>query len=234
MKCSDSTAKLDAALAKAQQQLKPAVKSARGHGYDYAALEEVTESAVEALSANGISFSQGIEETEEGKLRCVTRLSKDGEWIITYCPLRVATKGRNNEMQELGSAYTYGRRYALQALVGIAPITKKDFEKRQAREEQSWGRDDDGASAGPRPGKTVEAAPIPPSTVSSTPSPAFAELETIKKDLKKLGADFDLVNDFVIMQAGHKSIKEIAESEPGRIPALITHVSKNIKNFMKP
>ena len=80
----------------------------------------------------------------------------------------------------------------------------------------------------------MEAAPIPPSTVSSTPSPAFAELETIKKDLKKLGADFDLVNDFVIMQAGHKSIKEIAESEPGRIPALITHVSKNIKNFMKP
>jgi len=222
MKCSDSTAKLDAALAKAQQQLKPAVKTARGHGYDYAALEEVTESAVEALSANGISFSQGIEETEEGKIRCVTRLSKDGEWIITYCPLRIATKGRNNEMQELGSAYTYGRRYALQALVGIAPITKKDFEARKAREEQSWGQDDDGASSGPKPGQKARKAS----------APSFANLDSIKKDLVKLGVEFDLVNDFTMMKEG-KSIAEIARSQPERIPMMIQYIKDNPKNFQQ-
>jgi len=224
MKCSDTTAKLDAALAKAQQQLKPAVKTARGHGYDYAALEEVTESAVEALSANGISFSQGIEETDDGKLRCVTRLSKDGEWIMTYCPLRVATKGRNNEMQELGSAYTYGRRYALQALVGIAPITKKDFDKRQAREEQSWGQDDDGASSGPRPEQKSKKA--------NTPSPSFANMESIKKDLVKLGVEFDLVNDFTMMKEG-KGIAEIARSQPERIPMMIQYIKSNPSNFQK-
>ena len=236
MKCSDNTAKLDAALAKAQQQLKPAVKSARGHGYDYAALEEVTESAVEALSANGISFSQGIEETEEGKLRCVTRLSKDGEWIITYCPLRVATKGRNNEMQELGSAYTYGRRYALQALVGIAPITKKDFEKRQAREELSWGKDDDGASAGPKPSEAKKAAPVSaPATPNPEPaSPAFAQMDKVKKKLQTIGADFDLVNDWVQVNAGGKSISSLAKSEPERIAPMLQYVKNNIDKFQLP
>ncbi len=145
---SDNTAALDAALAKAQSDLKPAVKTARGHGYSYAALEEVMEAAIEALSNNGISFIQGIEELEDGKVRCVTRLAKDGEWVTTYCPLRVASNGRNNEMQELGSAYTYGRRYALQAAVGIAPITERDFEERKAKT-PPWGNDDDGSSEAP-------------------------------------------------------------------------------------
>ena len=62
---SDNTAALDAALAKAQSDLKPAVKTARGHGYNYAALEEVMEAAIEALSNNGVSFNQGIEELDK-------------------------------------------------------------------------------------------------------------------------------------------------------------------------
>ncbi len=230
---SDTTAALDTALAKAQSDLKPAVKTARGHGYNYAALEEVMEAAIEALSNNGVSFNQGIEEMEEGKMRCITRLAKDGEWIITYCPLRVASKGRNNEMQELGSAFTYARRYALQGIVGIAPITEQDFNKRKALEAQSWGADDDGASSGPKPAAQAKKPKPQAKAQTSNGAPAFAELETIKRDIKKLGADFDLVNDFVVTQAGHKTIKELAESEPGRIPGLITHVSKNIKNFMK-
>lgn len=220
MKFSDNTAALDAALAKAQSDLKPAVKTARGHGYNYAALEEVMEAAIEALSNNGVSFNQGIEELEDGKMRCITRLAKDGEWIITYCPLRVASKGRNNEMQELGSAFTYARRYALQGIVGIAPITEQDFNKRKAIEAQSWGSDDDGASSGPKPGVAAPRAK----------PPQFSALETIKSDLKKLGADLELVQDFVLLQK-KVTLSQLAEKEPGSIATLVSHIRDNIKNF---
>tara|TARA_Y100000114_G_C11757268_1_gene327587 strand:+ start:1200 stop:1910 length:711 start_codon:yes stop_codon:yes gene_type:complete len=235
MRCSESTAALDAALAKAQQQLKPAVKTARGHGYDYAALEEVTESAVEALSANGISFSQGIEETEDGKLRCVTRLSKDGEWIITYCPLRVATKGRNNEMQELGSAYTYGRRYALQALVGIAPITRKDFEKRKAREEHSWGQDDDGASSGP----AQHSVPVKYSKKNNAqakkdPSPKGGDYERTISQLEGKGVSIHLLDSWM-HENKNVSLERFVEDYPEKAQAVISWATndKNIEQFQE-
>lgn len=236
MKFSDNTAALDAALAKAQSDLKPAVKTARGHGYNYAALEEVMEAAIEALSNNGVSFNQGIEELEDGKMRCITRLAKDGEWIITYCPLRVASKGRNNEMQELGSAFTYGRRYALQGIVGIAPITEQDFNKRKALEAQSWGKDDDGASAGPKPSEAKRAAPVsaPAAPNQGTASPAFAQMDKVKKKLQTIGADFDLVNDWVQVNAGGKSISSLAKSEPERIAPMLEYVKNNIDKFQLP
>lgn len=217
---SDNTAALDAALAKAQSDLKPAVKTARGHGYNYAALEEVMEAAIEALSNNGVSFNQGIEELEGGKMRCITRLAKEGEWIITYCPLRVASKGRNNEMQELGSAFTYARRYALQGIVGIAPITEDDFNKRKAVESKSWGADDDGASSGPSNSVSRK----------KPPAPQFSALQTIKSDLGKLGADLDLVQDFVLLEK-KVTLSQLAEREPGSIATLVSHIRDNIKNF---
>tara|TARA_Y100000589_G_scaffold276296_2_gene270771 strand:- start:252 stop:872 length:621 start_codon:yes stop_codon:yes gene_type:complete len=142
MRWSDTTAKLDAALAEAQKQLQPAVKKARGHGYSYAGLDEVMDSAMKCLTSAGCSLSQGVDWVN-GDMVMVTRIACSGEYLLTYFPMTAEGGKRLNAMQAMGSASTYGRRYAIQCALGIAPITEQ-----QAAELQVSFRDDDGASSG--------------------------------------------------------------------------------------
>ena len=141
MRWSDTTAKLDAALAEAQKQIQPAVKKARGHGYSYAGLDEVMDSAMKCLTSAGCSLSQGIDWLN-GEMVMVTRIACSGEYLLTYFPMTAEGGKRLNAMQAMGSASTYGRRYAIQCALGIAPITEQ-----QAAELQVSFRDDDGASS---------------------------------------------------------------------------------------
>ena len=142
MRWSDTTAKLDAALAEAQKQIQPAVKKARGHGYSYAGLDEVMDSAMKCLTSAGCSLSQGVDWLN-GEMVMVTRIACSGEYLLTYFPMTAEGGKRLNAMQAMGSASTYGRRYAIQCALGIAPITEQ-----QAAELQVGFRDDDGASSG--------------------------------------------------------------------------------------
>ena len=142
---SDTTAALDEAMAVALSQIAPAVKTARGHNYSYAALDEVIDSAMTALTSNGIALSQGIE-WQENRMVIVTRIAFKGEWMKIYFPM-VADEGkRMNGMQALGSASTYARRYAIQCALGIAPITEN-----KAASLNLSARDDDGVRAGVAP-----------------------------------------------------------------------------------
>lgn len=176
MKTSEATSNLDQALSKAQAQIDPAIKNARGHGYDYAALEEVMAACMKAITDQGMCLNQGMVEKDAGRWVCVTRLAKDGEWIMTECSMIVNSSGRNVPMQELGSAYTYARRYATQALLGIAPIKKEDVER------FGWGADDDGASSGvplhPRNGNRAQnSAPQPIAMQAPAQPQQFPNLE---------------------------------------------------------
>ena len=141
MRWSDTTAKLDAALAEAQKQIQPAVKKARGHGYSYAGLDEVMDSAMKCLTSAGCSLSQGIDWLN-GEMVMVTRIACSGEYLLTYFPMTAEGGKRLNAMQAMGCASTYGCRYAIQCALGIAPITEQ-----QAAELQVSFRDDDGASS---------------------------------------------------------------------------------------
>ena len=61
-------------------------------------------------------------------------------------------------------------------------------------------------------------------------SPQFSTLQTIKSDLKKLGADLELVQDFVLLQK-KVTLSQLAEKEPGSVATLVSHIRDNIKNF---
>lgn len=117
MNQSESINELAAALAKAQAEIKTAPKERlnphfRSH---YADLVAVWDACREALAANGLSVVQSPEYAD-GRILVTTRLiHKSGQWLEGTVSLRPS----KDDPQGAGSAITYGRRYALAAMVGV-------------------------------------------------------------------------------------------------------------------
>lgn len=111
-----------AALAKAQGQMKNATLNKVNPHFrsKYADLAGIRDTVVPALTANGIAVVQtlGRIANSAGEVHdCVsTRLLHiSGQWIESVCPLPSTP-----DMQKMGSAITYARRYSLSAICGIA------------------------------------------------------------------------------------------------------------------
>ena len=118
--------KLATALAKAQGEITGARKTSKNPFFksDYADLYECIEATRPVLSKNGLSIVQ----TNDGVhvlgstvfLHVGTMLMHtSGQWIRSYVPLPIDTPVNAHK---LGSAMTYGRRYGLSAMVGIAQM----------------------------------------------------------------------------------------------------------------
>ena len=118
--------KLATALAKAQSEIIGARKTSKNPFFksDYADLFEVLEATRPILSKHGLSIVQ----TNDGVhvlgstvfLHVGTMLMHtSGQWIRSYVPLPIDTPVNAHK---LGSAMTYGRRYGLSAMVGIAQM----------------------------------------------------------------------------------------------------------------
>ena len=121
MNKSEGIAGLAAALAKAQGQMKGAVKDSANPFFKskYADLASVVEAIRSAFSANGLSYIQTVQSSELDEVRVETMiLHSSGEWIS--CGV-LALPVSKNDAQGYGSALTYGRRYSLSAAVGVAP-----------------------------------------------------------------------------------------------------------------
>lgn len=125
MNQSETIEKLAEALAKAQGQIgsfktdgKAQVRSEKGNfSYKYATLTAVLDACRAPLSENGLSIVQ-FTEGGPADVTVTTRLiHSSGQWLESSLTVR-ATKP---DAQGLGSAITYGRRYSLMAMVGIAP-----------------------------------------------------------------------------------------------------------------
>jgi len=120
MKTSDSIAAIAAAFAEAQGTLKGATKDAKNPHFrnDYATLASVIDAGRESLAKHGLAVLQGLS-SAEGALIVTTRLlHKSGEWIEDSLAVPLA----KHDAQGMGSAATYGRRYALAAMLGIAQV----------------------------------------------------------------------------------------------------------------
>lgn len=132
---SDLINEIAAALAKAQGQIEGAKKSSSNPFFKskYADLAECWNTCREALTANGISVIQMPEEiNENGRLNITTMLAhSSGQYISSTLTMTVTKL----DPQAIGSAITYGRRYALAAMVGLAQ-EDDDGEKAMARQEK--------------------------------------------------------------------------------------------------
>lgn len=117
MNKSESINELSSALAKAQAEIPVALYDSRNPHFkaDYASLSSFLKAAKPHLSKHGLSVSQ-LPETIDNKHYLTTMLMhSSGQYISsTFC--LILTK---NDMQGLGSAITYAKRYGLDAMLGI-------------------------------------------------------------------------------------------------------------------
>lgn len=137
-----------AALSKAQDEIKVAVKDANNPFFKskYANLQAVIESSRPALCKNGLSVTQQLMPNEAGQDYLVTTLChSSGQWISSYMKINPL----KTDIQSLGSYITYARRYSYAALVGV----------------YDGQEDDDGASASAF-AATLNTKPVQPSLIS--------------------------------------------------------------------
>ena len=108
-----------AALAKAQQAMGKALKQSNNPHFrsKYADLGNVMDACLPALNAHGIAVIQPVVMTEHGNAVRTTLIHESGESLSCDVPLLLG----KNDMQGLGSAITYARRYGLMSMAGIAP-----------------------------------------------------------------------------------------------------------------
>lgn len=113
-------ANIYAALAAAQAEMGAALKDSVNPAFKskYADLASVIEAVRGPLTRHGISYHQPMVESEFGRgVKTVLSHGESGTHIECVVPI-IAGK---NDMQGLGSAITYARRYGLMAMAGIAP-----------------------------------------------------------------------------------------------------------------
>jgi hypothetical protein len=132
MKTSLDIDQLSTAIAMAQGVLKnpPKLKTNPHFKSQYVDLSDGLAAVRECFSKQGLSFIQGTSVTEAGMIVLHTRIAhKSGQWIESDYPV-----GGLGRPQEMGSAMTYARRYALFAMVGVAGEDDDDGNAAQAAE----------------------------------------------------------------------------------------------------
>lgn len=118
MQTSETTAKVFAALAKAQAVISDPVKNKTNPHFrsKYTSLDSALPIIREAFEPAGLAFTQGCI-VLDGKPWLMTRLCHaSGEYIESAYPV-----GFDNNPQKMASAFSYARRNALFGMVGIAP-----------------------------------------------------------------------------------------------------------------
>lgn len=127
MKHSDQVNEIAAALAKAQAEIGVAVKrntatvtskkgAAASYKYEYADLAAVLHVCRETLSKHGLARTHSTH-IDGSRLIVTTKLvHTSGQWFSSEFPAAIG----DSDPQSLGSAQTYGIRYGLLAVCGIA------------------------------------------------------------------------------------------------------------------
>jgi hypothetical protein len=168
---------LASALVNAQAAMPAVAKTAKAVYGKYATLDEIIERTRPVLNEHGLSITQFPEVTELGAPGLRTTITHtSGESVSSLMPLLLVKQ----DMQSLGSAITYARRYAWAAALGIAADA-----------------DDDGAHA-TRPKASAEepkaaSKGAPPKTpaVSQAPAPIPGEPASSADDSAPFTARFE-------------------------------------------
>lgn len=115
------------ALAAAQASVMKAGKDGKNQHFrsKYATLESVWDACREPLTKNGLAVVQAPA-SDSGRVIVTTRfLHISGQWIESSLSLRPM----KDDAQAIGSAITYGKRYGLMAMAGIADDDDDDGDK---------------------------------------------------------------------------------------------------------
>tara|TARA_R100000664_G_scaffold34041_1_gene53608 strand:- start:1441 stop:1947 length:507 start_codon:yes stop_codon:yes gene_type:complete len=117
---STTISKIAKALSKSQSELRGVQKNSDNPYFKskYADLYALIEASFPVLTKNGLSVIQGSRfcTLSNGFYITTTLLHESGEWLKSELRLPIVKK----DAQAVGSAVTYGRRYGLAAMCGLA------------------------------------------------------------------------------------------------------------------
>ena len=146
--------------------------------FDYAPHEVILEAIKDDLAANDLAVVQPLTSDSEGRLYVQTiRRPSGGETLESLTPVNTA----NLSNQEIGSAVTYMRRYALSAMLGLATDDDDDANLADGNNATEVQKGERGSNAAPKVASPAPAAgssddePLPPATLK--------ELERFAVDL---------------------------------------------------
>ena len=118
MNRSETIGSIAKALSGAQASYEAVVKDTQGHQYKYASLDQYHAVLQKAFGEFGLSYIQSVE-TSDNAIRVETLLMHEsGEWLSGTGPWVTFTI-KTNAAQDIGSATTYAKRYALATFCGI-------------------------------------------------------------------------------------------------------------------
>lgn len=103
-----------------------------GYSYRYADLPDLIDATVPALLKHGLMLTQAPDVDEQGFCLVSTLWHVTGQFLESRFPLKVYDRA-----QEQGSAITYARRYAAQAMLGIAAEEDDDGAAAHAADRQA-------------------------------------------------------------------------------------------------
>ena len=146
---------LASALSKAQGEFSSLDKGEKGYGYSYTSLAATIEAIRPILSKNGLSVSQLLEDSsKENSISIKTMiLHSSGQFLSSTFTMPVPEMKGVTESQRKGAACSYGRRYALQAILNLGtedndasahgfdkPKSSSNFKKEAKAEEKKDGK----------------------------------------------------------------------------------------------
>lgn len=116
---SEKIGEIAKALAAAQREMDAAKKDSTNPFFKskYADLSSVIDAIKEPLAKHGLSYTQYCEDDGKETYLITELMHTSGEWISGKVGLIL---GGKSDMQALGGALTYARRYSLSAIVGIS------------------------------------------------------------------------------------------------------------------
>jgi hypothetical protein len=132
MQNSPTTKEIFTALAKAQKNIGAAAKGAKNPFFrsTYADLGSVMEAIKEPLNEAGVAILQPAYTEGDYHFLETLLVHESGEWVSSGVIKLILVK---NDMQSLGSAITYARRYQLQSLIAL-PAEDDDGNKASGRD----------------------------------------------------------------------------------------------------
>lgn len=120
MKTSETIDLFAQSFLQAQKELSNLKPEKEGYGYKYVPLSDLTNSIKPILNSHDLMFIQTVSESEKGVSIATRIIHISGQFIEDSFSLPPTTIKNVNEVQALGSSITYGRRYALSSMCGIA------------------------------------------------------------------------------------------------------------------
>ncbi len=192
MNKSEKIEELITALIKAKSQFTPLKKSKTAtvkmksggyYSYNYADLADILAMITPPLADNGLVIIQPVTVTDGQILIDTTLVHITGQWITTNLPLPNIATGNMNAIQQIGSVITYGRRYSVESLLGIASEEDTDGKGGEAAQGQTQAQkkaatDKERKTKTDPPSKKTEKKENPPPT-QKTGAPKDPERQEI-------------------------------------------------------